>query len=141
MLALYLVFQLKLNSESETDLFCQIDTAPADLTPPALSVLHAEDLSDINAIKTDIFSALATPITTTAATTGTTQFTTRTFAEITEAVLLAKPKTIFALPKNSSIDDVKQLVADLPDQDAPVIIVVGDTIVANVAEVNQLNLE
>ena len=69
------------------------------------------------------------------------QFTTRTFAEITEAVLLAKPKTIFALPENSSIDDVKRLVADLPDQDDPVIVVVGDTVVSDVAEVNQLNLE
>lgn len=73
--------------------------------------------------------------------TRTDRYVTETFAEITEAVLLAKPKTIFALPKNSSIDDVKQLVADLPDQDAPVIVVVGDTVVSDVAEVNQLNLE
>ena len=49
----------------------QADTAQADLTPPALSVLHAEDLSDTNSIQTDIFSALATPITVKAATTGT----------------------------------------------------------------------
>ena len=30
----------------------QADTAPADLKPPALPVLHAEDLSDTNAIQT-----------------------------------------------------------------------------------------
>ena len=121
--------------------FRQADSAPAYLKPPALSVFYREDLSDRNSIQTDIVSALATPVTTTAASKGTTQFTTRTFAEITEAVLLAKPRTIFALPENSSIDDTKQLVADLPNQVAPVYVVVGDKIVANVAEVNQLNLE
>lgn len=50
----------------------QADTAPANLKPPALPVLHAEDLSDTNSIQTDIVSALATPVTTTAATIKTT---------------------------------------------------------------------
>ena len=62
----------------------------------------------------------------------TTPFTTRVFSTTTSTTLTAaptKPPTVLLFPAGSTPDEINDVIDELPDQESPITVIVGDTVV------------
>ena len=63
----------------------------------------------------------------------TTPFTTRIFSTTTSTTTSTapptKPPTVLLFPVGSTPDEINDVIAELPDQDSPITVIVGDTVV------------
>ena len=129
---------------------CEIKPHPIVMLPPPMTLapVFIDSLDqapnetaqeDFRAKLPDEFQATTTTSTEKLTTTA---FTTRKFTTTPETVIEpTKPTTILLLPSDIEAEKVDQLIEDLPDQEAPVTVVVGNKVVVDKQPANEVHVE